>query len=51
MLFFLNRMNSRQGILKKKQSTIFEISIGSLHYFEILLKMQFLYSSVFANDP
>jgi hypothetical protein len=25
---FLNRMNSRQGIVKKKQETIFEISIG-----------------------
>ena len=30
---FLNRMNSRQGIVKKKQETIFEISIDSLHYF------------------
>jgi len=30
---FLNRMNSRQGIIKKKQETIFEISIGSLYYF------------------
>jgi hypothetical protein len=25
---FLNRMNSRQRIVKKKQETIFEISIG-----------------------
>ena len=29
---FLNRMNSRQRIVKKKQETIFEISIGSLQY-------------------
>jgi hypothetical protein len=27
---FLNRMNSQQGIVKKKQDTIFEISIGFL---------------------
>ena len=38
---FLNRMNSRQGMVKKKQETIFEISIGSLHYFKILLKRKF----------
>jgi hypothetical protein len=31
---FLNRMNSRQGIVKKKRETIFEISIGSLYYFK-----------------
>jgi len=31
---FLNRMNSRQGIVKKKQETIFEISIGALHHFK-----------------
>ena len=38
---FLNRMNSRQGIVKKKQEAIFEISIGSLLYFKILLKISF----------
>jgi anti-sigma regulatory factor (Ser/Thr protein kinase) len=27
--FLLNRMNSRHGIVKKKQEIIFEISIGS----------------------
>ncbi len=48
---FLNRMNSRQGIVKKKQGTIFEISIGSLHCFKILLKIQFRYAPVFSNDP
>jgi len=48
---FLNRMNSRQGIVKKKQETIFEISIGFLHYFKILLKIQFRYAPVFSNDP
>jgi hypothetical protein len=36
---FLNRMNSRQGIVKNKQETIFEISIGSPHYFKMLLKI------------
>ena len=30
--------DSRQGIVKKKQETIFEISIDFLHYFKILLK-------------
>ena len=35
---FLNRMNSRQGIVKKKQETIFGISIGSLRYFIFLLR-------------
>ena len=48
---FLNRMNSRQGIVKKKQETIFEISIGSLHDFKILLKNQCRYAPVFSNDP
>jgi len=31
---FLNRMNSRQGIVMKKQNIIFDISIGSLHFFK-----------------
>jgi len=44
-------MNSRQGIVREKQKTICEISIGSVHYFEIRLKIQFRYSSVFSNDP
>jgi hypothetical protein len=48
---FLNRMNPRQGIVKNKQETIFEISIGSLHYFKILLKIRFRYAPVFSNDP
>jgi hypothetical protein len=48
---FLNRMNSRQGIIKKKQEAIFEISIGFLQYFKILLKLQFQYAPVFSNDP
>ena len=43
---FLNRMNSRQGIAKKEQETVFEISIGSLHYFKILLKIPFRYAPV-----
>jgi hypothetical protein len=33
---FLNRMNSRQGLVKKKQENIFEISIGSLTYLKII---------------
>jgi hypothetical protein len=33
---FLNRMNSRQRIVMKKQKTIFEITIVSLHDFKIL---------------
>jgi len=48
---FLNRMNSRQGLVKKKQETIFEISIGSQHHFKILLKIQFRYAPVFPKDP
>ena len=48
---FLNRMNSRQGIAKKEQETVFEISIGSLHYFKILLKIQFRYAPVLSKDP
>jgi len=48
---YLNRMNSRQGIEKKKQETNFEISIGSLRYFKILLKNQCRYAPVFSNDP
>ena len=48
---FLNRMNSRLWIVKKKQETIFEISIGSLHYFKILLKIKFRYAPVCSNDP
>jgi len=48
---FLNRMNLRQGIVTKKQGTIFEISIGSLHYLKIILKIQFWYTPVFSKDP
>jgi hypothetical protein len=48
---FLNRMNSWQGIVKKNQETIFEISIGSLQYLKILLKIRFRYAPVFSNDP
>jgi len=32
---YLKRMNSRQGIVKKEQEIIIEISIGSLHFFKI----------------
>jgi hypothetical protein len=48
---FLNRMNSRQGIVKKEQETIFEISIGSLHRFRILLKIRYWHAPVLSNDP
>ena len=47
---FLNRMNSRQGIVKKKPETIFEISIGSLHNFKVILKIHFRCAPVFSND-
>jgi len=43
-------MNSWQGIVKKEQETIFEISIGSLHYFKILLKIRFRHAPVLSND-
>jgi hypothetical protein len=36
---------------KEKQEAIFEISIGSLNDFKILLKIQFRYAPVFSNDP
>jgi hypothetical protein len=45
---FLSRMNSRQGIVKKKQDTIFGISIGSQHYFKETI---LLYAPDFSNDP
>jgi hypothetical protein len=48
---FLNRMNSRQGIVEKEQETIFEISIGSLHNFKISLKIPFRHTPVLSNDP
>ena len=47
----LKRMNSRQGIVKKKQETIFGITIGCMHCFKILLKIQIRYAPVFSNDP
>jgi hypothetical protein len=40
----------QQGIVKKKLETIFEISIGSLRYFKILLKIQFRNAPYFSND-
>jgi hypothetical protein len=40
-----------KGTVKKKQETIFEISIGSPKYFKILLKIRFRYAPVFSNDP
>jgi hypothetical protein len=49
--FLLSRMNSRQGIEKKKQESIFEISIGSMDYLKISLKIRFRYAPVFSNDP
>gem|GEM_PF-715683 len=36
---------------KKKQETIFEISIGSLHHFKILLKTRFRYALFFLTIP
>jgi hypothetical protein len=48
---FLNRMNSRQEIVKKKQESIFEISIGSLHHFKILLRHDFGMRLFFLTIP
>ncbi len=48
---FLNRMNSRQGIVEKEQETIFEISIGSLHNFKISLKINFYMRLFFLTIP
>jgi len=58
---FLNRMitpkadkpagggqGSRQGGVMKKQETIFDISIGSSYYFQVLLKIRFRYAPVFS---
>jgi hypothetical protein len=44
-------MNSRQGIVKKKQETIFEISIGFQRYFRILLQIRFRYAPFFLAIP
>jgi len=35
---------------KESTGTIFEISVGSLHYFKILFKIRFCYASVLSND-
>jgi len=48
---FLNRMNSQQGIVKKEQETIFEISMGCWHDFKISLKIRFPRAPVLSNDP
>jgi hypothetical protein len=43
--------DSQQGIIKKEQETIFEISIGSLHHFNISLKVGCRHTPVLSNDP
>jgi hypothetical protein len=43
--------DSRLGIEKKKLKTIFEISMGCLHNFKILLKIQFRCAPVYSHDP
>jgi hypothetical protein len=43
--------DSRQGIVKKKQETIFEISIGFQHYFRIILKIRFGIHLFFRTIP
>ena len=57
-LFFKTRdharggQDSRQGIVKKEQESIFENSIGSLHKLQFLLKMRFIsYAPVLSNVP
>jgi hypothetical protein len=51
VIFFLNRMNSLQGIVKIEQEAISDISIGSLHCFKISLKIRFQHAPVLSNDP
>jgi hypothetical protein len=48
---FLNRMNSRQGIVKKKQETIFEISIGPPRYIKFVLRYDFGMRLFFLTIP
>ena len=48
---FLNRMNLRQGTVKKNQKTICEISISFQRYFRILLQIRFWYAPVFLTIP
>jgi hypothetical protein len=48
---YLNRMNSRQGIVKKKQEAIFEISIGSPRYINFFLRYDFGMRLFFLTIP
>jgi hypothetical protein len=48
---YLNRMNSRQGIVKKKQEAIFEISIGSPRYIKFILRYDFGMRLFFLTIP
>jgi len=48
---FLNRVNSRQGFVKKEQESIFEKSIGLPYNLQFLLKMRFRNAPVLSNDP
>ena len=48
---FLNRVNSRQGFVKKEQESIFEKSIGLPCNHQFLLKMRFRNAPVLSNDP
>ena len=48
---FLNRMNSRQGIVKNKQEAIFEISIGSPRYIKFFLRYDFGMRLLFLTIP
>ena len=48
---FLNRMNSRQGLVKKEQETIYEKSIGLFHHLKFILRIQFRHAPVLSNGP
>jgi hypothetical protein len=48
---FLNHMNSRQGIVKKKLDTIFEISIGFCIILKFFSRCNFGVSLFFLTIP
>jgi hypothetical protein len=48
---FLNRVNSRQGLVKKEQDSIFVKSIDLIPNLKFRLRILFLYAPVLSNDP
>ena len=43
--------DSRQGIVKREQETIFAISLGSMNIIKIRFKIRFRHTPVLSNDP